>query len=267
MEAIQEQEILQAFLKLMEENSRKEQAQDMTFLLSYLRDMEHQLDAVVKELHTVKQELEEQKEVLNAPEKREAASRVEQLESRAHRLLEGIEKLRNRIVTCAANALESVKQTGTVALDRAVSAMGLGKALSAIQKSLSRSMADTKASIEGIETMGRELRSIGGHLKNVGRSITGKETQRVDGGREGAFQAGILAPLRASYRIHSRMNNSTLAAIGAVERLEQAAAKVQEKRAEKKPSVRKNLEEKKVEAVTRPASAPDKEKRPKEATL
>lgn len=267
METMQEQEVLQAFLKLMEENSRKEQAQDMTLLLSYLRDMERQLDAVANELYTVKRELAEQRAVLNAPEKREAASMVKQLESRVHHLLEGIEKLRNRIVTCAANALESVKQTGIVALDRAMSAMGLGKALTAIQKSVSRSMADTKTSMEGIEAIGRELRSVGGHLKNVGRAIAGKETQRVDGGKEGAFQAGILAPLRASYRIHSKMNNSTLAAIGAVERLEQAAAKAQEKRAEKKPSVRKNLEEKKAEAAARPASAPDKEKRPKEAAL
>ena len=267
MEAMQEQEIIQAFIKLMEENSRKEQAQDMTFLLSYLRDMEDQLDAVVKELHTVKQELAEQKAVLNTPEKREVSSRVEQLESRAHRLLEGIEKLRSRIAACASNALESVKETGTIALDRAVSAMGLGKALAAIQKSVSRSMADTKESIGRIEDIGHELRSIGRHLKNVGRTITGKETQRVDEGREGTFQAGILAPLRASYRIHSRMNNSTLAAIGAVERLEQAAAKAQEKRAEKKPSIRKNLEEKKAEAAARPVPAPDKEKRPKEAAL
>ena len=265
MEAMQEQEILQAFLKLMEENSRKEQAQDLTLLLSYLRDMEHQLDAVVNELHTVKQELAEQKAGLNPAGRREVSARVEQLEGSAHHLFEKIEELRSRIVTCAANALENVKQAGTVALDRAVSAMGLGKALAAIQRSASQSMADTKRHIEGIETISHELRSVGGHLKNIGRTMTGKETQRVDGGKEGAIQAGILAPLRAAYRIHAKMNNTALAAIGAVERLEQAAAKAQEKRVEKKPSIRKNLEEKKAEAAARPA--PDKEKRPQEAAL
>ena len=257
MEAMQEQEVLQAFLKLMEENSRKEQAQDLTLLLSYLRDMEHQLDAVVNELHTVKQQLAEQKAGLNPAGRREVSARVEQLEGSAHHLFEKIEELRSWIVTCAANALENVKQAGTVALDRAVSAMGLGKALAAIQRSASQSMADTKRHIEGIETIGHELRSVGGHLKNIGRTVTGR--------KEGAIQAGILAPLRAAYRIHAKMNNTALAAIGAVERLEQAAAKAQEKRAEKKPSIRKNLEEKKAGAAARPA--PDKEKRPQEAAL
>lgn len=265
MEAMQEQEILQAFLKLMEENSRKEQAQDLTLLLSYLRDMEHQLDAVVNELHTVKRELAEQKAGLNPAGRREVSAKVKQLEGSAYHLFERIEKLRNQIVTCAANALDSVKQAGTVALDRAVSAMGLGKALAAIQRSASQSMADTKRHIEGIETIRHELRSVGGHLKNIGRTVAGRETQRADGRKEGAIQAGILAPLRAAYRIHAKMNNTALAAIGAVERLEQAAAKAQEKRAEKKPSIRKNLEEKKAEAAARPA--PDKEKRPQEAAL
>lgn len=161
MEAMQEQEVLQAFLKLMEENSRKEQAQDLTLLLSYLRDMEHQLDAVVNELHTVKQQLAEQKAGLNPAGRREVSARVEQLEGSAHHLFEKIEELRSWIVTCAANALENVKQAGTVALDRAVSAMGLGKALAAIQRSASQSMADTKRHIEGIETIGHELQQRG----------------------------------------------------------------------------------------------------------
>ena len=174
MEAMQEQEILQAFLKLMEENSRKEQAQDLTLLLSYLRDMEHQLDAVVNELHTVKRELAEQKAGLNPAGRREVSAKVKQLEGSAYHLFEQIEKLRNQIVTCAANALDSVKQAGTVALDRAVSAMGLGKALAAIQRSASQSMADTKRHIEGIETIGHELRSVGGHLKKY----------RAHGGRQ-----------------------------------------------------------------------------------
>ena len=95
MEAMQEQEILQAFLKLMEENSRKEQAQDLTLLLSYLRDMEHQLDAVVNELHTVKRELAEQKAGLNPAGRREVSAKVKQLEGSAYHLFEQIEKLRN----------------------------------------------------------------------------------------------------------------------------------------------------------------------------
>ena len=111
--------------------------------------------------------------------------------------------------------------------------------------------------------MGHELRSAGSHLKNAGRSLTGKDTRQVDGGQEGRLQAAVLAPLRTTHRIYSRMNNATLAAIGSVERLEQAATQGREK----KTSIRQELQGKKAEAAARPAPAPEREKKAPEASL
>lgn len=124
-------------------------------------------------------------------------------------------------------------------------------------------MADTQRAIEKVETMGHELRSAGSHLKNAGRSLTGKDTRQVDGGQEGRLQAAVLAPLRTTHRIYSRMNNATLAAIGSVERLEQAATQGREK----KTSIRQELQGKKAEAAARPAPAPEREKKAPEASL
>ena len=100
----------------------------------------------------------------------------------------------------------------------------------------------------------------------------------VDGGQEGRFQSVVLAPMRATQKLLSRMNNATLAAIGGVEHLEQTAAAVREVRAErlaqkpgkhleKKPSIRQTLAEKKAEAAARSASAPEKEHKVPEASL
>jgi len=80
-----------------------------------------------------------------------------------------------------------------------------------------------------------------------------KEAQVVDGGQEGRLQSVVLAPMRATQRLLSGMNNATLAAIGSAEHLEQRAAEVRAAKAErtaerpgkrltKKPSVRKDLE-------------------------
>ena len=119
--------------------------------------------------------------------------------------------------------------------------------------------------------IGHELRSVGGHLKNAGRAMTGKETQTVDGGQEGRFQSVVLAPMRGSKKLLSSMNNATLAAIGGVEHLEQTAEATREARAErqaeKKPSIRQALAEKKAEAAARSTSAPEKEHKPQEASL
>ena len=68
-------------------------------------------------------------------------------------------------------------------------------------------------------------------------------------------------PLRLAVHRLSCMNNATLAAIGAVERLEQAA------QAARKPSIRDALAEKKAEVAARPASDPAQDRKPQEAAL
>ena len=123
-------------------------------------------------------------------------------------------------------------------------------------------------------------------MKNAGRALMGKEQQVVDGGSEGRFQAAVLSPLRMEKTILSQLNNMALAAIGSMERLEQAAGHTKEEAAEmpgeaedmedleplpdkgrEKPSVLKDLQEKKAQAAARPSQAPEKEKKSHEAAL
>ena len=149
--------------------------------------------------------------------------------------------------------------------------MGVKNVLEALHDHLNNSIADTKRSIEKVENMGYALRSVGGHLRNAGRAMTGKETLAVDGGQEGRFQSAVLAPMRAAQKLLCGMNNATLAAIGGVEHLEQTAKDAREARverqAEKKPSVRQTLAEKKAEAAAQSIPTPEREHKPQEAAL
>ena len=182
-----------------------------------------------------------------------------------------LDNLWEKIAGCAAAAVENFKEAGVTALDKAVSAIGAKNVLESLQEQISGMIADTKQNIEKVESVGHELRSVGGHLKNAGRTLTGKETQVVDGGQEGRFQSMVLAPMRATKSLLSNMNNATLAAIGRVESLELSAEAAREARAErqaeKKPSIRQALAEKKAEIAGQPAPAPDKEHKPQEAAL
>ena len=116
----------------------------------------------------------------------------------------------------------------------------------------------------------------------------------VDGGSEGRFQAAVLSPLRMEKTILNQLNNMALAAIGNMERLEQAAGHTREDaipeagqeepeehtevadldglepppdKGKEKPSVLKDLQEKKAQAAARPSPAPEKEKKVHEAAL
>ena len=255
-------------MKLLEENGRQGQAADLSALLWYMDGMSRQFDAVCQELQEVKIQL--------AQEQQPAVQKVMQgvvtnLENKVEWARDILAGLRERITDCARNAVENFKDAGVSALDKAVSAMGVKNVLESLQDHLSNMIADTKQNIEKVENIGHELRSVGGHLKNAGRAMTGKETQTVDGGQEGRFQSVVLAPMRGTKKLLSSMNNTTLAAIGGVEHLEQTAEATREARAErqaeKKPSILRDLAEKKAEAAARSTSALEKEHKPQEASL
>lgn len=285
---LREDQAVQEFMKLLMEH-RPDKGQDYSMMMFQMDNMMGQLEAALTELQVVKQQLAQVRE---SPAKNFIARAVSAVENRLHAMQERLSDMKDHIVENAKQAVEGFKQKGVAALDKAVAALGVKKGLEAMQEDLSASISDVKQSIGKIETIGHELRSVGGHVKNVGRAVVGKEQQLVDGGAEGRFQAAILAPMRAEKKILNSLNNMALAAIGGVERLEQAAGREPEQpdeaepeewdaepeklgagpekpvaREEKKPSVLKDLQEKKAQAAARPAPAPDKERKPQEAAL
>lgn len=268
MDPLQSNEAIQQFMKLLEEHDRQGQAADLSALMWYMDGMSRQYDAVLQELQQVRQQLAQVQEPSARYVAQNAAAK---LEHRAHQIKDTLDHLWEKIADCARNAVENFKETGVSALDKAVSALGVRNTLEALQEKIGGMIADTRQSIEQVERIGHELRSVGGHLKNAGRAAAGKEVQAVDGGQEGCFQSVVLAPMRTTQKLLSSMNNATLAAIGSVENLELSAEAVREARterqAEKKPSIRQALSEKKAEAAARAAPAPDKKHKPPETAL
>ena len=268
--------VFQEFLKLLNENGRSAQGQDLSLMAWYLDGMERQFDAVLQELQSVKAELARVSE-RQAPSKPLLSKMVEALETKVEQARERLLAFRNKVMECAQDAADRFKDAGVSALDGAIAAMGVKKGLEHLQEGLQSSLSGVKDAIEKVENVGQELRSVGGHLKNAGRAMTGKETQTVDGGQEGRFQSTLLAPMRRIQKLLSNINNNTLAAIGVVEDLEQSAdmargrqeeraAQKPGKRLEKKPSIRQALQKNQAEIATKSVPAPDQVKK-QEAAL
>lgn len=173
-----------------------------------------------------------------------------------------LQTIREKIISCAKDAVSGFKQMGTAALDTAVYALGIKNLLESVQDKICSSMENTSASIQRVEAIGQELRSAGDHLKNAGRAAAGKEIRQTDTAREGRFQAAVLAPMRAANAVYAGMNRTIYGALGAVNRLERAAERSRGKR--ERPSVRQRLEAKKAEVPDR--LLPEPSKKPHEAT-
>ena len=275
---MEQDQSVQEFLKLLTENGREGQAKDLSALMFYMDGMERQYNAVLKELQEVKKQLAQMNE-RPSPAKKALTGILAKLEARLDALHERISDIREKIVSVAKDAVENFKQAGVSALDKAVSALhfkpALDKAVSAlhfkpalenIQSGLQKCVSEASAAVERGERMGAELRSARRHIKNALYAAIGKKppSHLGDAGR---FQTVVLAPVRGMRSLLSRMNNNALGAISAVERLEQAAEQSREARAEKKTSIRAELEEMKKESAARAMSAKDREHEPKEVEL
>lgn len=240
MNPIQSNQIIQDFIKLLAENSRGGQSEELTRLVQYMEEINQQFEALNRELSEIKKQCVRNGEP-NNHETHAISDMTHTLMNKAQEVKEKLDSLWEKITECAVTALQNFKDHGTMALDKAVSMMNVKPALEAIQENISGMMEGARRNIEKVEDIGRELRSAGAHLKNAGRAVSGKEVQEVDGGHEGWVQATALFPMRTVQKLLTGMNNSTLAMIGSVEHLEQSAENAREaisKRAAEKPGKR-----------------------------
>lgn len=208
-----------------------DRAKEFSQLIAYVDAMGRQFDRVSAELVQVRGQLAE---LQQSPVKKALAAAVTGLETGVHAARERLAAVKVQIVEGAARAVEEVKHAGLAGLNKAVSFLGVKKTLNLLRSDLNSTITDAKATIAKVEAVGEELRSVGGHLKQAGRAATGKERQEVDASKEGRFQAGLLAPLRTVRDVLEHVEQSAGKAVGQLERLERAA--------EKKPSVRENLQ-------------------------
>lgn len=265
MAELQDNASVQTLLKLFEEHKMPNKAQDLSYLLFYVDGMERQFEAVVQELQEVKTQLADIQDRQN-PIKKALSGMVERLENKLEQMRERLSEVKDNIMETASKMVDNVKQAGISALDKTVTFLGVRESLESMREDLHQSIADAKKSIEKVEAIGQELRSVGGHIKNVGRAVIGEEREEVTGKNEGKFQATLLAPLRTSHKLMTHMENAALAAIGSVERLEQAADKGRDK--EKKTSILQDLQAFKAQTDSaKTASAQEKQVKPQEAAI
>ena len=249
MNPLKDHEAVKEMLRLMEENARQEQAAEFARLIDAVDNMSQQYAELTNELMEVKERLSEASR-LRHPLYDILSKTVRSVETKADNAFIWLCSVRDHITSCAETAVADFKRMGVSALDQAVSALRINDLLTAVGEKISAALDSAEKSIQKLETMGRELRSAGAHMKNAGRAAGGKEVQSVDGGEAGRIQTAVLAPLRGVRSVLTQFSRTNGKALAAVARLEDAADRNRGKR--EKSSVRRRLE-KKLPALPAPA--------------
>jgi len=235
-------------LKIMRDNNAPTM-RDFMSVLNQVGAMEKQLAAATGELAAMRRELAEAQKQ-NHPIKNTLQKAVIAMQGQVLELRDKLAALKDNIINGCKNAIDAFKDKGVAALDGIARFFKIKPILESMRNGLEKNIAFDDKAIAKIEAVSTEYHEAGKHLKNVGRAMIGKEAI-TEAKPVGKVARAFEAPIKAERKIYVSMKKSVEAAIGSMIRLE-------EKAAERKPSIKKTMDDlnKKVEREKAERPAP-----------
>lgn len=249
--ALMEQPEIVELFHVLERNGLTKEQKEVESLVKYLDGMESQFGQVLEELRDVKKQLSQ---IQDNGVKASVLRIAEQAQGKVQEVGGQLNTVRKNLIRSAGNALQTFKEKGKAALQKAVSAMKIPSALARIQEGLHGAAESMNRQADKMEVLSGELHAAGGHIKNAGRIFRGKEQEKVE---PQATDRGITAKIRKSFlTISGRISGMEQTTDNMRKRLEQFVRKE-----EKKPSVKGELKKLKEEKKMVPRlSVPVKQK-------
>ena len=241
---IMENEHVKELLEILRENNAPS-TKDFLAVLRQVGTMEKQLDAAVKELSAMRQELKIAQEQ-NHPIKSALQKVVQVMEKNVAALQVRLSELKQNVIEGCKNAVATFKEKGISALDNVARFFKVRPILETMRNELDKNIQFDDKAIAKIEAMSTEYHQAGRHLKNIGRAMLGKEVIQ-EAKPPGTLAKGISAPFRGERSCFAVMKKSVEKAIGVMARLEDRA----------KPSIKKAIQthNEKIEQAKKDAPA------------
>ena len=226
---IQENEHVKELLAILLENNSPSM-KDFHAVLNQVEAMERQLDAAVKELAAMRRELNEAREQSH-PVKNALQNAVKTMEKNVIVLRERLETVKQNVIEGCKNAVAEFKEKGVAALDNIVRFFKVRPILEAMHGELNKNIQFDDKAIAKIVAVSAEYHEAGRHLKNMIRTMAGKEAIQ-EAKSIGKLAKTLEAPFRAERFWHISMKRSVETALNKLSRLEERA----------KPSIKKAIQ-------------------------
>jgi len=227
-----ENEHVKELLAILRENNSPS-TKDFLAVLQQVGAMEKQLDAAVKELAAMRRELQEAQEQ-NHPVKTAMQKAVIAMQGQVLDLRDKLAELKQNVIDGCKSAVAAFKEKGISALDNITRFFKVKPLLENMRDTLNDSIKHDDKAIARIEAVSAEYHEAGRHVGNIGRAMMGKEAVQ-DVKPVGKLAKALEAPFRAERSCFVSMKKSVEAAIGSLARLEERAA-------ERKPSIKQAMQ-------------------------
>jgi DNA repair exonuclease SbcCD ATPase subunit len=247
---IMENEHVKELLGIMEANNLSTM-KDLLDVIGQVTAMENQLGAAVNELQSMRRELAEA-QAQNHPVKTAMQNAVIAMQGQVLDLRNKLAELKQNVIDGCKNAVTAFKEKGISALDNIARFFKVKPILENMRDTLNDNIKFDDKAIAKIEAVSAEYHEAGRHIKNMGRTLVGKEAVS-EAKAPGRMAKSVAGPFRAERSCFVSMKKSVETAIGKMERLEERAA-------ERKPSIKKTMQELNAKIAQTQKSAPAPER-------
>lgn len=172
---INENPIVQEYMKMLLNNDKKREYRDTEELLQYIAGMEKQFQEVVKELQEVKELLNG---LQNPTTRSRLATAIEQTQYVINDGKEKFNRVKIELIDSMKDCLASFKQKGKDSLIKTVNVLHFKEALGGIKKSFFIGMNRANHLVQTCDAITSEMRNVKRNLKNVGFLMLGKPVQK-----------------------------------------------------------------------------------------
>ena len=234
-------------LSILKEN-RTPTMQDLLNVLTHVAEVERQFGEALNELQAIRQDLSAAREQ-NHPATTTLHNAVKTVEANVATLREQLNALKQSVIDGCKNAVAAFKENGITALDDIARFFKIRPILESMRDSLAKTIQTEDKALAAIETVSAEYHQAGRHVKNIFRTVAGKEAAQ-DVKPAGKLAQVLRAPFQLMRTSHMAMKGTMESAIGKLIQLEKTAAR--------KPSVEKTMRTYREQAqkVPKSASAP-----------
>ena len=171
-----EQPNIMALLQTLEDNRLNKEKQEVEALVHCLDSMEEQYGKILGEMQGIREELGKMGE---SQTKIQFSDITGQAEKKVQEFGEQLRRMKENLVKSAKPAVEQCKEKGITVLRKVVSGMRIPQAIKKIENALFEAQDSVEQQAIKAGAIRQELQSIGGHTKNVGKMLIGKEAKEL----------------------------------------------------------------------------------------
>ena len=191
--ALREHPQIIELLSVLEQHSLSKQKEEVQALVGYIDGMEEKLAQMMDEMKAMRLEVEK---LHNKGIRTQCAQLVGTAEEKIRQGKAMLSTARTNFVSAAGRMLGTFQEKGRAALRHAVQALRIPAVLSRMERGFSHASQAMEQCAGKLDVIRDELHQAGGHMKNAGRTLAGKEALEA---QELEADKGALARLRGLF--------------------------------------------------------------------